>query len=46
MMMFDDKMGGWGWPNADVIRNKKKKCPRTEKLFWTLFFLIFLSGVF
>ena len=23
MMMFDDKVGGWGWLNADV----SKKCP-------------------
>ena len=28
MMMFDDKVGGWGWLNADVIKKytKKKLC--------------------
>jgi hypothetical protein len=28
MMMFDDKVGGWGWLNADVSKNiqGKKLC--------------------
>ena len=25
MMMFDDKVGGWGWLNADVIKKYKRK---------------------
>ena len=25
MMMFDDKVGGWGWLNADVIKNIQRK---------------------
>ena len=29
MMMFDDKVGGWGWLNADVI----KKYTRKKALF-------------
>jgi hypothetical protein len=29
MMMFDDKVGGWGWLNADVI----KKYTRKKTLF-------------
>ena len=24
-MMFDDKVGGWGWLNADVIKNIQGK---------------------
>ena len=30
MMMFDDKVGGWGWLNADVSKNiqGKKLCLR------------------
>ena len=33
MMMFDDKVGGWGWLNADVIKNiqGKKLCLRAQK---------------
>jgi hypothetical protein len=33
MMMFDDKVGGWGWLNADVIKNiqGKKVCLREQK---------------
>ena len=29
MMMFDDKVGGWGWLNDDVI----KEYTRKKKLF-------------
>ena len=29
MMMFDDKVGGWGWLNADMI----KKYTRKKTLF-------------
>jgi hypothetical protein len=25
MMMFDDKVGGWGWPNDDVSKKYTKK---------------------
>ena len=33
MMMFDDKVGGWGWLNADVSKNiqGKKLCSRAQK---------------
>jgi hypothetical protein len=33
MMMFDDKVGGWGWLNADVSKNiqGKKLCFRAQK---------------
>jgi hypothetical protein len=34
MMMFDDKVGGWGWLNADVIKNIQGKnfvCVRRKK---------------
>ena len=34
MMMFDDKVGGWGWLNDDVIKKytrKKKLCLRAHK---------------
>ena len=35
MMMFDDKVGGWGWINDDVIkkytRKKKRFCLRAQK---------------
>ena len=33
MMMFDDKVGGWGWLNADVSKNiqGKKLCLRAQK---------------
>ena len=34
MMMFDDKMGGWGWLNAHVIKKftrKKTLLACTEK---------------
>ena len=27
MMMFDDKVGGWGWLNDDVIKKYTRKCP-------------------
>ena len=27
MMMFDDKVGGWGWLNDDVIKEFTRKCP-------------------
>ena len=30
MMMFDDKVGGWGWLNDDV---SKKICTRKKPLF-------------
>ena len=30
MMMFDDKVGGWGWLNAEVI----KKYMYKEKTFF------------
>ena len=25
MLMFADKVGGWGWPNADVSKKKISK---------------------
>ena len=28
MMMFDDKVGGWGWLNADVLRKKGWNFPK------------------
>ena len=33
MMMFDDKVGGWGWLNAYVSKNiqGKKLCLRAQK---------------
>ena len=34
MMMFDDKVGGWGWLNADVIKDIQGKnfvCVRRKK---------------
>jgi hypothetical protein len=31
MMLFADKVGGWGWANADASKNKKKKSK--EKTF-------------
>jgi len=34
MMMFDDKVGGWGWLNDDVINKytrKKNFCLRAQK---------------
>ena len=27
MMMFDDKVGGWGWINDDVIKKYTMKKP-------------------
>ena len=27
MMMFDDKVGGWGWINDDVIKKYTRKKP-------------------
>ena len=27
MMMFDDKVGGWGWLNDDVIKKYTRKKP-------------------
>ena len=29
MLMFADKLGGWGWPNADVSK-KKIKYPKKK----------------
>ena len=36
MIMFDDKVGGWGWLNADVSKNMqgKKLCLRAQKKGW------------
>ena len=37
MMMFDDKVGGWGWLNADAIKKytrKKTLSACTEKKGW------------
>ena len=31
MLTFADKVGGWGWPNADV---SKKKISDEKKLFF------------
>ena len=33
MMMFDDKVGGLGWLNADVIKKstRKKLCLRAQR---------------
>ena len=35
MMMIDDKVGGWGWLNDDVIKKytykEKKLCLRAQK---------------
>ena len=35
MMMFDDKVGGWGWLNADVSKKYTRKknffCVRRKK---------------
>jgi len=35
MMMFDDKVGGWGWLNDDVIKKytykEKKLCLPAQK---------------
>ena len=45
MMMFDDKVGGWGWLNDDVIKKytrKKNFCLRAQKTrlyFFSNFFL-------
>ena len=52
MMMFDDKVGGWGWLNDDVSKKYTKKITLaacTEKkvgiFFKTLFYaVIFFSG--
>ena len=30
MLMFDDKVGGWGWPNAEVSKKVTKIYPRTK----------------
>ena len=44
MLMFADKVGGWGWPNADVSTKKVSK----EKNFFLEFFskLFFLQYLF
>ena len=42
MVMFADKVGGWGWPNADVSTKKVSK----EKLLFGFFFKTFLSEHF
>ena len=44
MMMFDDKVGGWGWLNDDVIKKytRKKKtfvCVHRKQGFFEHFFL-------
>ena len=33
MMMFYDKVGGWGWLNTDVIKKytRKKVCLRAQR---------------
>jgi hypothetical protein len=31
MMMFDDKVGGWGWLNADNADKEKKLCFCVQK---------------
>ena len=41
MMMFDDKVGGWGWLNADVIKKytrKKTLFACAEKKGWNFHF--------
>ena len=46
MMMFDDKVGGWGWLNDDVIKKYTRKknfvCMHRKK-GWT-FLDFFLCG--
>ncbi len=41
MMMFADKVGGWGWPNADM--NKKIRKNIKEKPFKKNFLGFFLK---
>ena len=40
MMMFDDKVGGWGWLNADVSKNIQGKklclCAQKKRLEFSL----------
>ena len=47
MMMFDDMVGGWGWPNDDVSKKytRKKLCLRAQKKAWN-FLNFFLCGNF
>ena len=33
MLMFADKVGGWGWPYADVRKKIRKKYPMKKKIF-------------
>jgi hypothetical protein len=39
MMIFDDKVGGWGWLNDDVIKKytRKKLCLRAQKKKFGIF---------
>ena len=46
MMMFDDKVGGWGWLNAEVIKKfvcvlKKKFGIFLKILYFSVYFLLF-----
>ena len=40
MMMFDDKVGGWGWLNDDVSKNVQGKklclCAKKKRLEFSL----------
>ena len=49
MMMFDDKVGGWGWLNDDVIKKytrKKTLFACTEKKVGIFLKKLFLCGNF
>ena len=46
MMIFDDKVGGWGWLNADVIKKhirKKTLFACTEKKVGILIYFFFMG---
>ena len=45
MLMFPDKVGGWGWPNAEVSKKKypRKKLLREKKKVQVIFFWIFFQ---
>ena len=46
MMMFDDKVGGWGWLNAVVIKKytRKNTLMRVQKKKVGIFFKKIFSG--
>ena len=49
MMMFDDKVGGWGWLNDDVIKKYtriKTLFARAEKKFGVFLKKLFLCSNF